>query len=332
MQPMLFEPYLRPQIWGGRRLQTVLGKSLPPEGTFGEAWEISAHPHHVTKVVRGDFPGLGLAELWDTHRGEIWGTAEDSPQRFPWLVKYLDCDQLLSVQVHPNDHVARRLLGDEMGKTECWVVLAAEPSAEIYAGLQEDVTPEVLREHLNQGTVAECLHRFTPQPGDSVFIRAGTVHAAGGGLLLAEIQQTSDATFRLFDWNRTGPDGNPRQLHIDEALASIDWDRGPVRPQSPEPLAGLPDGVTGERLAACEYFCIDRFAPAGDFPVSDNQTMQVWMVLQGEVSLQAPPEFAARLTRGSSVLIPAACREFVWCREDSETHPVLLRCAPYSAP
>src|SRR5262245_54786898 len=214
MDPLVFEPYLRPQVWGQRRLGGMFGKAIPLSGNYGESWEISAHPHHVSRVAEGPWKGQLLTDLCATQSGEIFGK-QAAPARFPLLIKLLDCDELISVQVHPADEVAARLLPGEMGKTEAWVVLEAEPTGRIYAGLLPGIRRRELEEHLANGTVAQCLNSFTPMAGDCIFLPAGTVHAVGGGVVLAEVQQTSDATFRLFDWHRLGPDGKPRTLHIE---------------------------------------------------------------------------------------------------------------------
>jgi mannose-6-phosphate isomerase len=259
MDPLIFTPYARPQVWGQRRLEAKLGKALPPAGTYGESWEISAHPHHQSRVAEGPLAGRSLAELWRDCPHDIYGTHSDPPAKFPLLIKYLDCHEQLSVQVHPTDQIAAELLPGEMGKTEAWVIIDAEPTARIYAGLRHGTTREQLEEHLKQGTVADCLHHFAPRPGDCLFLPAGTVHAVGGGVLMAEVQQSSDATFRLFDWNRLGTDSKPRELHIAQSLRSIDWQAGPQNPVSPQPIRGLPTGITGEKLVDCPYFSLARF-------------------------------------------------------------------------
>jgi mannose-6-phosphate isomerase len=267
MQPLVFEPYLRPQIWGGRRLEHRLGKALPADGRFGESWEISAHPLHVSRVAEGPLRGTTLDVLAASRGRELLGRAVASPAEFPWLVKFLDCHDQLSVQVHPDDETARRLLSNETGKTEAWVVLEVGPAGRIQAGLKPGTTRADLVRHLDAGSVAECLHSFAPRPGDCVFLPAGTVHAVGGGVLLAELQQSSDATFRLFDWNRLGADGKPRALHRREALESIHWPTGPVVPVEPRALPEVPAGAHGERLVDCPYFCIDRYRLSGDLPL-----------------------------------------------------------------
>jgi mannose-6-phosphate isomerase len=226
-------------VWGGRRLGEALGKQLPTDETYGESWEISDHPLHRSVVANGPLAGTTLRQLMDTRREELLGPGAKSTT-FPLLVKYLDCSDWLSVQVHPDDEAVQRLWPGEGSKTEAWFILDAAAGSRIYAGLKPGVGERELREALQTGTVAECLHDFEPKPGDCVFLPAGTVHAVGGGVLMAEVQQTSDATFRLFDWNRLDAQGKSRKLHIEEALASIHWDQGPVLPvHVPEFLESL---------------------------------------------------------------------------------------------
>lgn len=313
MQPLVFEPYLRPMIWGGRLLERRLGKPLPAEGHFGESWELSVHPHHVSRVAEGPLKGMTLTELWERHRAEIAGSTFSESTQFPWLIKFLDCHELLSVQVHPDDSMARRLLGGESGKTEAWVILHAEPGARLYAGLKPGTTRAILERHLDAGTVVECLHSFTPRAGDCVFLPAGTVHAVGGGVLLAEVQQSSDATFRLFDWNRLGPDGKPRALHRQEALDSIPWPAGPVSPIHPIPLPIPSSDTTAEMLVQCPYFRIDRHRMAGEFAAPYAGQMSVWMLLDGAAELHAEAgKYRRRFGAGQTVLVPASSGPIAW--------------------
>jgi mannose-6-phosphate isomerase len=313
---LVFEPYFRPQVWGQRRLERRLGKRLPPEGSYGESWEISAHPHHESRVAEGPLKSMLLGDLWRQRGSELIGAGKTLSPRFPLLIKYLDCHELLSVQVHPTDKLARELLGDEAGKTEAWVVIEAEPTARIYAGLRPGMTREVLQRHLQAGTVAECLHSFVPRAGDCVFLPAGTVHAVGGGVLMAEVQQTSDATFRLFDWNRPGPDGQPRKLHIEQSLKSIDWTAGPVQPVRPQPLTGLPGDVSAERLVTCEYFQMARYRLADSLSLPDEGQLSIWLVLEGTARLEGDHNVYRREFRaGETVLIPASARGLAWHSE-----------------
>jgi mannose-6-phosphate isomerase len=218
----------------------------------------------------------------------------------------------LSIQVHPNDEIANRLRPGELGKTEAWVVLDADPAARVYAGLRSGVTRDRLEQSLADGSLADCLHSFVPRKGECVFLNAGTVHAVGGGVLMAEVQQTSDATFRLFDWNRLGTDGKPRTLHTKEALLSIDWSAGPVSPAEGVPM-NLPAPNRGQRLVACPYFRIDRFELAAPLEWPYRRQMSLGMVLEGSA------ELASRVTgyrrtfcTGETVLAPATAEGLVW--------------------
>src|SRR5262245_25795845 len=228
--PLRFHTFLRPMVWGGRRLGALLGKELGPDALYGESWELSDHPLHRSVVAQGPLAGKTLRELMEADAAGLLGRAAKGHTTFPWLVKFLDAADWLSVQVHPDAEAVRRLWPGEGSKTEAWFVLEASPGSRIYAGLLPGVDEPSLRRALAAGAVTGCLHSFEPRPGDSVFLPAGTVHAVGGGVLLAELQQTSDATFRLFDWNRLDGSGQARLLHVEESLACIHWDQGPVRP------------------------------------------------------------------------------------------------------
>lgn len=323
MDPLVFEPFFRPQVWGGRRLERFLGRPLPGEGPFGEAWVLSAQSLHVSRVAEGPFRGMLLSELWASQTRDIAGPGWPVHGAFPLLFKYLDCQELLSIQVHPNDQLARRLCPRESGKTEAWVILEAEPGSRIYAGLRPGTTRQDLERHLTAGTLAECLHAFVPQKGQCIFMPAGTLHAVGGGVLMAEVQQSSDATFRLFDWNRLGADGKPRQLHTEAALQSIDWSAGPVRPTPGVPIPGLSAGVQGERLAACPHFSIDRFRLAGPLDLPYPGRFSVWMVLEGSAVLSSATSGFRRVCRmGETILSPASAVSLQW--EPSGREPATL--------
>jgi mannose-6-phosphate isomerase len=230
--PLRFVPYLRPMVWGGRGLAEHLHKALPSGEPYGESWEVSDHPLHRSAVADGPFQGTTLRTLMETRKAELLGPVPYDV--FPWLIKFLDCRDWLSVQVHPDTDVVKHLRPGEGSKTEAWYVLHAEPGSRVYAGLKPGVGPTDMRAAVAAGTTHELLHAFEPRAGDCVFLPAGTVHAVGGGVLIAEIQETSDVTFRLFDWNRVGADGKGRALHIEESFASIHWDKGPVAPLHPD--------------------------------------------------------------------------------------------------
>src|SRR5437867_3147607 len=253
-------------VWGGRKLADALGKSLPATGSYGESWEVGDHELHRSVVAEGAWAGKTLRQLMEEERPALLGAAAEKHRTFPWLVKFLDCCDWLSVQVHPDEEAVRRLWPGEGSKTEAWFVLDAAPGSRIYAGLLPGVDEAKLRSALRAGTVAECLHQFTPQPGDCVFLPAGTVHAVGGGVLMAEVQQTSDATFRLFDWNRRDAHGKSRQLHIEESIACINWQSGPVRAVHVEGYGAADARPIRQKLVQCRYFLLEYVRQSEPFP------------------------------------------------------------------
>jgi len=300
LYPLRFQPLYKSYLWGGRRLAALLGKQLPPDGPWAECWEIADLGSEQTCVASGHLQGIALNEVLARYGRELLGRHYPRP-RFPLLLKFLDALQSLSVQVHPSDALAARLVPPAAGKTEAWVVLAAEPRSIIYAGLKSGVDRETLAEAVQRGACQECLHSFEPAVGDCVFLPAGTVHALGAGLVVAEIQQPSDITYRLFDWNRLGPNGRPRQLHVAEALEAIDYERGPVRPCKPQP-GNLPHV---SRLVECPYFCIERCDFDRPYSLGGDERFHIVVVLEGEIVVAADTAPVV-LERGGVVLLPAS--------------------------
>ena len=312
-RPIHFASYLRPMVWGGRRLGELLGKPLPGNESYGESWEISDHASHSSRVDRGPLAGQTLGDLMRRWRDPLLGAAASSHASFPLLVKLLDANDWLSVQVHPDDEKVRTLWPGEGGKTEVWFVLDAAPDSKIYAGLKAGIDEARLRQALAQGTVANCLHSFTPQPGDCLFLRAGTVHAVGGGVLMAEVQQTSDATFRLFDWNRRDAQGRSRPLHIEQALACIDWEAGPVHPVRTPAFDEAPSGLLRNHpLAGCEYFQLDYLRAGDPFPCGGTGKLHILMVIQG-AGRMVTGHGEEELRIGQTWLLPASLPP-VWCQ------------------
>lgn len=293
-QPLRFEPFLRTMIWGGRRIARYLGKNPPAGQPCGESWEVSDHPLHYSALATASHFGVTLHQLMTDYRRDLVGPTADRLQVFPWLIKLLDANDWLSVQVHPDEEAVKKLWPGESAKTECWYVLDAAPTSKIYAGLKPGVGEKELRDALKRGAVTECLHSFTPKTGDFLFLPAGAVHAVGGGVLLAEIQQTSDATFRLFDWNRVDAQGQPRKLHIEESFASIHWDQGAIGP--------IPASDSRQRLVTCSYFQIDRFACQSSCSLGGIDCLQALVVTQGQGRF-ANGEF---LMAGDAWVLPAA--------------------------
>jgi mannose-6-phosphate isomerase len=295
-----FEPLFRRYLWGGRRLATVLGKRIGEGDDYAESWEIVDHGADQSIVSVGPLAGRTLSELVRDCRDLLLGPQAPA-ERFPLLLKFLDCNRDLSVQVHPNDAQGAQLEPPDLGKTEAWVVLAAEPGSKIYAGLKRGVDRARLAAAIREGRIENCLHSFEPHVGDCVFIPAGTVHALGAGLLIVEIQQASDTTFRLFDWNRTDAAGKPRALHVEQSLEVIDFAGGPVAPQEATKI----DAVR-ERLVECDKFVLDRLNFAEPITLSSNARFQVLACLEGVVDVAADL-LGAPLAAGQTALLPATC-------------------------
>jgi len=219
--PLVFEPLFMERVWGGRRLEELYGKKLPADLRIGESWEIVDRPEAQSIVRDGPLRGKSLHELWQNHRREIFGDIADAP-RFPLLIKLLDARETLSVQVHPPNELAAELGGE--AKTEFWYIADADAGAELFVGLRAGSTREKFEVALHKGEVADHVHRISVQTGDAMFLPSGRVHAIGGGNLIVEVQQNSDTTYRVFDWNRKGSDGKPRALHVEQSLRCIDFD------------------------------------------------------------------------------------------------------------
>ncbi|MEM8678993.1 MAG: type I phosphomannose isomerase catalytic subunit [Planctomycetota bacterium] len=300
LYPLRFDPIFREYIWGGRRLETVLGKTLGDAERYAESWEVVDRAEAQSVISAGPWAGRSLSELMSKYPTELMGAPFAGYDRYPLLFKFLDCNRNLSVQVHPNDAQGALLDPPDLGKTEAWYVMAVEPGAAIYAGLQQGVDRQTLAEAVAQGTTAECLHRFEPRAGDCVFIPAGTVHALGEGLVVAEIQQSSDTTYRLFDWNRVDADGKPRPLHIHEALDVIDYAQGPVHPQP----AASTSQTYRQQLVSCDKFVLDRVELRDPTQIGGDDRAHLLAVLQGEVVVAGDP-CDEPATKGSTVLIPA---------------------------
>ena len=305
LYPLTFEPLFKQYLWGGRRLGSLLGKPLGKGDDYAESWEVVDHGDDQSIVAHGSLAGMPLGELVARHRQELFGQHaldEGKPRaQFPLLFKFLDAHRTLSVQVHPNDAQAAQLDPPDLGKTEAWLVLAAEPGSKIYAGLNAGVDQPALASAILSGECQACLHAFEPSVGDCVFIPAGTVHALGEGLVIAEIQQASNTTFRLFDWNRVGKDGKPRPLHIEQSLAVTDFDRGPVEPQTPTRIEAHVD-----QLVRCEKFVLNRCQVNNATTVGGDNRFHLLSTISGELSLTCG-KHSIEMPLGTTVLLPAAC-------------------------
>jgi mannose-6-phosphate isomerase len=319
LYPLRFAPILRRLIWGGRRLGTVLHKPIGDETDYAESWELSDYHDQVSVIEDGSLTGTTIRDLIHSRGLELLGPALGRRDQFPLLVKFIDAREALSVQVHPNDELGRQLSNDN-GKTETWVIIAAEPGSAIYAGLKTGVGRDELAAAIQSGEVERLLHRFPARPGDCVLIEAGTVHAIGAGVLLAEIQEMSDATYRVYDWGRKGPDGKPRALHVQEALQAIDFGRGPVNPL--EPKVETIDGGRRERLSRSPYFALERLTLEQPATVGDSERFTILMSLAGCADVRHGGA-SARLDFGQTLLLPAALGT---CEVSPRGHAVVLTC------
>jgi mannose-6-phosphate isomerase len=298
LYPLQFEPILKRYVWGGRKLGTLLGKPIGEGEDYAESWEVVDREVEKSVIRNGPLRGKTLREVIAAAPAEFYGAhAPEGP--FPLLFKFLDAQRNLSVQVHPNDEQGKRLPKPDLGKTEAWVVMQADEGAKIYAGLKRGFDRHAFERELHRGTVELCLNTIEPKVGDCVFIPAGTVHALGAGLVIAEIQQNSDTTFRVYDWNRVGADGKPRPLHIEESLATIDFERGPVSPVTPEATSR----PFAQRLVACDKFVMERLTLRDTATLATDDKMHLIAVLSGSATISGYPD--GPLTKGAVCLLPA---------------------------
>ena len=301
MQPLRFQPLIKSIRWGGTRLGTVLNKPIGDATDCAESWEIADHASGQSTVVGGELDGHTLNQLMQNHGAELLGRHHAMTQ-FPLLIKFLDANDWLSLQVHPNDAQAVTYDPHENGKTEAWIIIDAEPDSQICCGLKAGVTAEQLRQHLETGNVEDLLNLISVKAGDCVFVPAGTVHAIGSGILLAEVQQQSNLTFRLHDWGRVGTDGKPREIHVDPALACIDFDRGPVFPVTPVPHQEATH--IAENLVECDHFVIRRHRSEESFSLLFDDRFRILMLLIGVVRISMNG-ITTTLLKGETILIPA---------------------------
>jgi len=302
LYPLRFEPIYEYRLWGGRRLADLLTAPPPGDGPIGEAWLLSDRDDHPSRIADGPLKGWTIGQLLKQSPEELLGKLGRRFRRFPVLLKFLDAREMLSVQVHPSDRQTDYLPAGESGKTEAWVVLEAGPESRIYAGLKPGTTPDDLQLALANRAVADHLVSFTPRPGDAVFLQAGTVHSLGG-LVVFEVQENSDVTFRLYDWDRVDANtGQPRTLQVDQAIACIDFAQAVVGPVAPVVEASTP--VLRERLFHCEHFGLWRVCGESPFMVGAAGTPRVLVCIDGEGQLEHNSAIYA-VGKGDVLLLPA---------------------------
>lgn len=292
--PIVFEPIFMDRVWGGRRLETHFGKRLPIHGRIGESWELVDREEAQSVVHSGPLRGKTLHELWTDFHAQVFGERLAELPRFPLIFKLLDARERLSVQVHPPAEVAATLDGEP--KTEMWYILENYGDGDIFAGLKPGVSRDAFEEALRAGSVQHTVHRVPVQGGDCIFIPSGRIHAIGAGNVIVEVQQNSDTTYRVFDWNRVGLDGRTRELHIDESLKSIDFTDYEPALQEKE----------GGALVECTHFRVEKWELPEPRLAAEEGDFAVFTVLTGSVEC-AGMEFQP----GEFFLMPAVCAERV---------------------
>jgi len=303
LYPITFQPIFKDRIWGGHELSRLYGKAIPAGAPTGEAWEISDRPGDANVIANGPLAGQTLRWLMENHAAEVLGSARPAAAgRFPLLCKILDAREKLSLQVHPPAHRAAELQGEP--KTEMWYIADATPGASLYVGLKHGVTRAEFETKINDGSVADCFHRIPVKAGDTMFLPSGRVHAIGDGLVIFEIQQNSDTTYRVFDWNRVGLDGRPREVHVAQSLASIDFnDFEPALVSTPFVTAG---GVSKRSLVHNPLFNVELWKlTAGSQGALASRKLQILAVTAGAATVQSG-DVSVTLTAGQFVLIPAS--------------------------
>jgi len=293
MNPISFSPIYMERIWGGRELENVYNRTLPsPNTPYGESWEISDRPDEQSVVINGPHSGKTIHELWSKHRQEIFGNNLHS-DRFPLLIKILDSRSPLSIQVHPPTEIASQLNGEP--KTEIWYIADATPEAKLFVGLKNGTTRETFETSLTDGTCADHVHEISPKKDQSIFIPSGRLHAIGAGLLIFEIQQNSDTTYRVFDWNRLGLNGKPRDLHVQQSLQCINF-------TDYQPEMDTPDGNT---IANCEHFKVDKLKLSQDTSIGNPDPLRfsILTVTAGNLTDQTGHTY----NPGDFILMPVGC-------------------------
>lgn len=300
-QLLRFQALYQERVWGGRRLATSLGRTLPAGGPIGESWEIVDRPEAQSVIVNGPLHGQTLRQALATHAATIMGPKWSAEQPFPILVKWLDCRERLSLQVHPPAAVARELKGEP--KTENWYIAETSPGAELIVGLRRGVTRDQFEAAIKSESVEQCVHHFGVSAGDSILVHSGQVHAIDAGNLILEIQQNSDTTYRVYDWGRVGLDGRPRQMHVAQSLRSIDWNDF-----EPEPVRGA---LTSAVIADCAEFRLRRvvLATREELRIDGGEQPRIVSIVSGAVqwthgSAQPAASDDVTLKAGENVVVP----------------------------
>ena len=325
LAPLLFRPVYKDYLWGGSRIAGRFGRAGAPS-PCAESWEVSCHPDGMSVVEGGPFDGRSLDSLCREFGAALVGSWCENPGRFPVIVKLIDATSRLSVQVHPSEESAARFGGDP--KTEAWYFIDAEPGAAVCAGLKKGVGPRVFSDAVKEKSVPSLLRTVPAEPGKAVFIPGGTVHAICEGCLVLEVQQNSNTTYRVYDWDRTGPDGRPRELHVQRALEAISWHAPELPVCTPYRLpSAVPENVR-ERVVRSDWFSIERWTLAKPEPfVHDGRSFKIFFALGGDLGIAWPgAEAPVRVPAGRSCLVPASSGECSVSAAAGAAAPVAALC------
>ncbi len=320
-RPFKLQPVLKEKIWGGRKLETILEKKLPP-GKYGESWEASTHPNGTNIIGSGELRGMSLDKAIEKYPKELLGETvlEQGYKTLPVLIKFIDATDKLSVQVHPDDNYALKHENDR-GKTEMWYVLHTEGKQQLIYGLKEGTTRQSLREAIDSNRIEKYLRYVDIKRGDLLFVPAGTVHAILGGVLILEIQESSDSTYRLYDWNRVGFDGKPRPLHIDKALEVINYNTNQnVTIPTREPT----EYGYFSKLVRCPYFNTDLYVlqRAMHFRKEKRKGFEILILIKGKLVMETSEENYT-IKKGETIFIPPGC-ENIYLKPQTESECVTV--------
>lgn len=307
LYPIKFETLYKDYVWGGRNFP-LIGKEIPKEGKVAESWELSCHKNGTSVISNGEFSGTKLTDLIKKFPRQIVGTQLDEKdiEKFPLLIKFIDANDRLSVQVHPTDEYAKVNENGELGKNEMWYVIHAKPGATLVAGVKDGMTKDVFKEAIENGNVEDCLNYIDVKAGDIINIPAGLVHAIGKGILLAEVQQNSDTTYRVYDYGRLGVDGKPRELHVDKSLEVIDFSMTGSKVKKAEGLeVKLSDKSSSKVAIVNKYFSIEILNIKDEVSQeADGSRFYAYVFCEGKGKINYEGG-ELQVKMGETVLIPA---------------------------
>lgn len=310
--PIKFETLYKDYVWGGRNLPKI-GKEIPAEGKVAESWELSCHKNGTSVIANGSFKGMKLTELIEKYGRQVIGTALDEKhvEKFPLLIKFIDANDRLSVQVHPTDEYAYVNENGELGKNEMWYIIDTEPGATLVAGVKDGVTKDVFAKAIEEGKVEDCLNKIPVKAGDILNIPAGLVHAIGKGIILAEVQQNSDTTYRVYDYGRLGADGKPRELHVEKSLETIDFS---MKSEIIERSDGEKVKLSGnsEKIIKIvnQYFAIELYNVKDEVKeTADGSRFYAYVICDGSGKIKHQ-DGEMEIKQGETIFIPASMGDY----------------------